>query len=58
MGKYTLYLPVKHKLPTSIHMRDGNSYERWEETFRVHAGIFAQANPLRSSELLQHMANI
>ena len=35
-----------------------NFYERWEEAFRVYAGIFAQANPKRASELFQHMANI
>ena len=28
------------------------------EAFRVYAGIFAQANPKRASELFQHMANI
>ena len=35
-----------------------NCFHRWEQVFRIYAGIFAQANPNRALELFQHVNNI
>ena len=35
-----------------------NSFKRWEQMFRIQAGIFCEANPQRAHELFRHINNI
>ena len=35
-----------------------NSYECWEQTFRLYAGIYSRKNPHRATKIFQHIANI
>ena len=35
-----------------------NCYEKWEEAFRMYAGIFSKAHPHRAIEIWQHVENI
>ena len=35
-----------------------NSFRKWEQAFRIYAGVFCEANPQRSHELFQHINNI
>ena len=35
-----------------------NCYEKWEEAFRMYAGIYSKAHPHRAIEIWHHVANI
>ena len=35
-----------------------NSFEKWEEAFRIYTSIFTKANPHKTIEIFQHIDNI
>ena len=46
----TYYIPAKPKANDKI-----NNVKKWDEAFRVYAAIYSEANPTRSSEILQYI---
>ena len=47
------FMPIQEKEIVQI-----NSFKKWEKAFWVYAGVYTQANPDRSNELLQYISTI